>query len=497
MHKGRRPARIHAGFAAEMSFDAPIRGSMDSPLGSLLRRSPVSCLPQEPIRSVLETMHKLAIGSMIVTAEDNTPLGIFTLRDVPDRVALAGQSLDAPVSAVMSTDLTILAPEAAAHDAALAMVRDGIRHVVVVKGGKLVGVVSEQDLFRLQRLSLSDISTAVRGAHDLDSVRQLSRDIAQLAHSMLVQGIAAENLMRIISSLNDILTQRVIALQFADIETDEIPFCWLIMGSGGRFEQTFSTDQDNGIIFATPASMSRDEVRRRFLPAAQRINETLDQCGFPLCKGGIMASNPDWCLSLEEWQGKFARWIDRGDPESLLHGSIFFDFRPLYGDLGLGETLRHWLVQHSSANPRFLHQMAANAVRNRPPLGLVRDFVLARDGAYRHTLDLKLNGSTPFVDAARIYSLACGVAPTSTSERLRLVAPKLNIPMPEVEAWLQAFFFIQLLRLRSQHAEYGADLEMNNRLDPDQLNELDRRILKEALRQARKLQRRLAMDYRV
>jgi CBS domain-containing protein len=52
-------------------------------------------------------------------------------------------------------------------------------------------------------------------------------------------------------------------------------------------------------------------------------------CGVPLCKGEIMASNPMWCLSLEEWKRAFSSWISNGTPESLLHASIFFDFRSL------------------------------------------------------------------------------------------------------------------------------------------------------------------------
>ncbi|MDH4285129.1 MAG: prohead protease, partial [Gallionellaceae bacterium] len=146
--------------------------------------------------------------------------------------------------------------------------------------------------------------------------------------------------------------------------------------------------------------------------------------------------------------------------------------------------------------PRFLHQMAENALHNRPPLGVVRDFVVGKE----NTLDLKLNGITPFVDAARIFSLAAGVAHTNTIQRLRLSAPKLNIQAAEVDAWIDALLFIQVLRLR-HHCEEGeyescADM-LDNFIDPKQLSELDRRILKEAFRQARKLQARLAMEYRL
>jgi CBS domain-containing protein len=132
--------------------------------------------------------------------------------------------------------------------------------------------------------------------------------------------------------------------------------------------------------------------------------------------------------------------------------------------------------------------MAENALANRPPLGLVRDFVVAAGGEQAHTLDLKLNGITPFVDAARIFALYAGASESGTIARLRAAARAWDIPAPEVEAWVAAFHFIQLLRLRGQHQAQTRGEPPGNRIDPEQLNELDRRILKEAFRQARKLQ---------
>ena len=182
----------------------------------------------------------------------------------------------------------------------------------------------------------------------------------------------------------------------------EMGVCWLALGSEGRFEQTLNTDQDNGIIFSPPDGTSADEVRQTLLPLAQRINDALDACGFPLCKGNIMASNPKWCLSLDEWKDTFADWIHRGDAPVLLNATIFFDFRPLFGKQELAHELRAWLNAKIKDNRLFLKHMVQNALGNRPPLGLVRDFVV--DGG---TLDLKLNGIAPFVDAARIFG-ACG-----------------------------------------------------------------------------------------
>ncbi len=464
------------------------------PLASLIRRAPLCVRPDTPLADALAAMDAARVGSVVVTDAAGAPAGILTLKDVLARVTLAGVPLDMPIEAVMTPHPATLSADLPVADALVLMARQGIHHLPLVSGGKLVGVISEKDIFALRRLSVEGITSALGRTDDPARLPSLTRDIGDLAHSLLAQGMDAENLTAIISSLNDRVTERIIALES---ETDPalagLRWCWLALGSEGRMEQTLATDQDNALIFhAADASQ-----HAALLAFAQRVNARLDACGFPLCRGGIMAGNPQWCLSAADWQRQFSEWIDHGSPESLLHASIFFDFRPLTGDAALALDLRAWLNRATQKNPRFLHQMAGNALRNRPPLGVVRDFVLSEDAAHPHTLDLKLNGTTPFVDAARIFALAAGSPQTSTAKRLREAAHTLHIPDAELADWNRAFHFLQLLRLRHQHAQQRTGQTPDNHLDPDTLNPLDRRILKEALRQARKVQARLAMDYKL
>jgi len=470
--------------------------SLTSPLSAIIRRAPVTCPPDTSVRRALELMHETKVGSMVAVDGQMRPLGILTLPDVLERIVLPQIALDQPVITVMTRKLTTLPPQALAHEAALVMAKHGFRHVLVVENEQLVGLVSEKDLFALQRVGLRQIGSAIRHAQTVEELRQSAADIRSMAHNMMAQGVAAEQLTQFISAFNDLLTVRIIELEFTanNLGKTGDGLCWLALGSEGRFEQTLSTDQDNALIFTVPEGMTADRMREQLLPAARRINDTLALCGFPLCRGNVMASNPQWCLSLEEWKHRFLDWIINSAPEALLHAAIFFDFRSLYGAHALAEELRLWLSRIANGNSLFLRQMAENALRNRPPLGVMRDFVLGKE----NMLDLKLNGITPFVDAARIFSLATGVTHTSTIQRLRQSAVALHIPETEVDGWIDAFLFIQMLRLRHHYeTSVQARQPLNNLIDPAMLNELDRRILKEAFRQARKVQTRLALNYQL
>jgi CBS domain-containing protein len=201
----------------------------------------------------------------------------------------------------------------------------------------------------------------------------------------------------------------------------DIDWAWLAFGSEGREEQTLSTDQDNGIVFLASAEQ-RDALRARLLSFAQDVNADLDRCGFPLCKGNIMAGNPEWCLTLNEWQEKFSRWVQSPQPQALLNATIFFDIRALWGRTDLADKMYAHLFSQARENGIFQRMLAGNALSVAPPLGMIRDFVTESDESGKAFIDLKKSGARLFVDAARVMALAHGVATASTTERLRRTA---------------------------------------------------------------------------
>lgn len=470
--------------------------SMSSPLSAIISKAPVCVAPETPIREVVETMVAGHIGSMVIVDEEQQPVGIFTQSDALKRILLPGLSLDRPISEVMSVRPHALSEHAHVYDAALAMAMHSVRHVLAVDGeGRLKGVVSERDLFTLQRVGLRQIRQSIEGAQDIDVLRQAGADVRQLALNMLAQGVGAEQLTQFISALNDTVTRRVIQLNLATHDLFGIEWAWLSFGSEGRDEQTFSTDQDNGIIYICPDIMNREELELRLLAFAQDVNRDLDAVGFPFCKGNIMACNPELCLTLESWEERFSRWIRVPEPKALLNATIFFDFRALYGATHLADRLRVSLLRMVKAQPVFLRMMAANALQIQPPLGKIRDFRTDLDPAHPGCIDLKTYGARIFIDAARIFALARGLHNTNTVQRIRLSSQRMGVAAEEAAAIVEGFNFIQSLRLRHQHFENEHGRPGDNFINPDQLNELDRRILKEAFRQVRKLQQRLKLDY--
>ncbi|WP_192982695.1 putative nucleotidyltransferase substrate binding domain-containing protein [Pseudomonas sp. EggHat1] len=470
--------------------------SLDTRLGELAMRQPIGCAPDTPLRDAVRMMHEQHVGSIVVLDPADKPLGIFTLRDLR-RVVADGVDLAQPIDNLMTPNPFHLAPDASAFDAAIAMTERHIAHVCLVEHEKLCGVISERDLFSLQRVDLVHLARTIRHAGKVETLAGLRSDIRLLVDRMLAHGASSTQITHIVTLLNDHTVCRVIELTLEDMGDPGIPFTWLCFGSEGRREQTLHTDQDNGILFEAENASEAAATRERLLPIAREINQRLAQCGFTLCKGNIMAGNPELCLSREEWSRRFAGFVLEATPENLLGSTIYFDLRAIWGPDEGCEQLREELLGRIANNSLFQRMMAENALRHRPPVGRFRDFVVARSGADKDTLDLKVQGLTPFVDGARLLALANGISAVGTLERLRALITKGVIEALDGAAYEEAYHFIQQTRMQQHQLQARDELPYSNRVDPDHLNHLDRRILRESFRQAQRLQSSLAMRYQL
>jgi CBS domain-containing protein len=489
LQESRRLIKMHSASSASE------QQAMSRTLRDLVQRAPVTCQANASLETSLRLIQQARVGSIVITNDAMQPIGIFSRSDVLDRVTLAGRALSEPMSAVMTPNPITLPADATAYDAALVIATRGIRHVPVTDNGTLIGVVTERDLFAMQRVSVRGINRTIEQARDAGALEQAGREIQALARALLAQGVAAEQLTQLITALNDALSRRAIAVIAEQHDLRDIQWCWLAFGSEGRLEQTISTDQDNGLIFAAENEAQASGARARLLPFAAAVNQLLDRCGFPLCMGQIMAGNPRWCMSEDGWRKQFQDWVRNTDPDALLNSMIFFDFRALAGNEHLAARFREFLHDLTRENARFLRQLAQSALETKPPLGLISDFVTEQSAEGENFIDLKKSGARLFVDAARVFALLCGVPHTNTAQRLRQAGNALKMPDDEIAAITDGFLFIQQLRLRTQLAADAR--EHANRIYPANLHEIDRRILKESLRQARKLQSRLSLDFQL
>ena len=263
-------------------------------------------------------MREQGVGSVVVVDARSRPVGIFTEHDLvagaaerPARTPVVGRDDPRPVRASRPR----------------ARLRGGAgddRHAHPARAGdeddeRSIGVVSERDLFSLQRLGpRRDHHGNPPCARTSSCSCDLAAEIRKLAALLVEQGVAAEQLTLFVSVLNDRLCQRIIEIVRKRHQWERISWCWLAFGSEGpvRADVQHRPGQRHAVRVATTAARRRGA--RAPAAFAREVNEALDACGFPLCKGNVMASNPELCLSLDEWQAKMGGWLGNSDPKALL-----------------------------------------------------------------------------------------------------------------------------------------------------------------------------------
>jgi CBS domain-containing protein len=470
----------------EMHSKSLFYGSSDhllftTPVGDIATTGVITVEADTTIRSAAQEMSKNRISCLIVTDRNGLPAGIITDRDLREKVVARGRSVNDPVKDIMTLPLIRVDVKDYCFEAVLKMIKHNIHHILVIKEGRLKGVLSNHDLMLLQGSSPLSFAKDLESQESIDGLVPVSLKINRVVGLLLKEGARASNITKIIAELNDRLVRKVLEFAERKFGKPPVPYCWLSFGSEGRKEQTFKTDQDNAIVYADPAGAAQEEsVQKYFSAFALYVRDGLVKCGFPLCPADFMASNPKWCQPLSVWKKHFAGWISHPTPEAILRSLIFFDFRPLYGDESLGVELREYLTKHLKGQNVFLAQMASATTKNRPPLGFFRTFIVEKGGEHKDELNLKFRGIGPLVDVVRLLALETGIAETSTLERIEAMKGKHPTIDTMGSELAQAFEFITLLRIHHQVEQIERGEAPDNFINPRNLSNLEKRILKES-----------------
>ena len=463
-------------------------------LGDLATRDVITASEDISIREAAKLMADNCISSLVIVDDCGMPAGMVTDKDLRSKVVSQGRDIEDRVGDIMS--VTLIKSEAGdrCFEALVKMMRYNIHHLLVVGKGELKGILTSHDLMMLQGTSPLSIAREIEGHNTIDGLAPVAAKINRIITILIREGAKASTVTRIITEINDRLLRKVIEITEERMGIQPVPYCWVVFGSEGRKEQTFRTDQDNAIIYEDQPGSER-AIEAYFSEFGERMRDALARCGIPPCSADFMACNPKWRQPLAAWKRYFAEWIRTPTPESVLRSLIFFDFRPIHGDLLLAERLRAFLGQEIRDRQLFFGNMAGVILRNRPPLRLFGAISCARSGAHKGTLDIKVNALGPIIDIARLFALERQVYHTSTVERLAEVKGRSAAAETVFDDLEQAFEFLMSLRLRHQYRLVEQGREPNNRIDPRVLGAMDRTMLKESFRLILTTQRSVMRRY--
>jgi CBS domain-containing protein len=437
----------------------------------LIARALVTCEPDETVRAVAGRMRAEQVSSVVVTGE---PLGFLTDRDLRDRVVAPGIDLDTRVGAVMSTPLITAQADSTVAELLLMMVDRGIHHLPVTEAGRLVGIVTDTDLLRHESSHPLFLRRRLQRAGGHEDLAAYAAEVRASLGRLVDAETPVDDIGRLVGSAHDALVARILRDAESRLGPPPAPYAFLVLGSHARLEATLHTDQDHALALADDAGPDTEAWAAAL---ADEVVAALERCGFPRCPGGIMASNPRWRVPVATWTGYFRGWMDDPDEEGLADTTIFYDFRQLGGSLDAEAALRP-VVRDAAGHPAFLARLAFMALRRESPLDMFGHLRGLRQDR-RRVLDLKLRGIAGIVDMARVFALEQGDPETNTLVRLRLAADR---GVPVAHDLIEAFEYLQQVRLRHQVRQFRAGDEPDNLVPLSDLTQLERRWLRDLFR---------------
>lgn len=449
----------------------------------LVSREPVRTTADATVAEAAATMSRAGVSSVLVTERQGV-LGIVTDRDLRNRVLAAGLDPARPVRDIMTSPAVTLRADAPAFEAMLEMVSRGIHHLPLVDDrGSAVGVVTTTDLVRLESSNPVYLAADVGRQTDLDPVVELARRIPSVLAELVDSDVSAADITRVVTALGDAVRRRVVSLVEAELGPAPVPYSWVVLGSVAREEEALSADQDHALVIAEPG---HDEW---FARLAGRVADVLEEGGWPRCPGDVMATNPRWRVTVEQWGQQLAAWSREPEPQAVLDVAISYDMRHLTGDAELTEAVRRASV--TSVSERLLGHLSGQALRMRPPLGFFRGFALDHEGEHRRTFDIK-RGIGAVVQLARVYALRTGSTALTTRDRIA-AAQTGGILGPETAAdLLDALELMSYWRLRHQVGQWRAGATPDNHIAPGDLTGHQQRHLKDAFAIVRSVQQQMA-----
>jgi CBS domain-containing protein len=371
------------------------------------------------------------------------------------------------------------------QDAQLKMMAEGIRHLPVMDDSGLVGMISQSDILRANNIEPVSLNHAISRAKSVDDLCKVADEIPALIVKLVARDTRAVEVGKILTTLSDGVTRRLIKLSEAQYGSPPCEYAWLAFGSQARQELALGSDQDNALLFSNAAS---EDDMAYFQEFSGFVNEGLDRCGMPYCRGGIMAQNRRWRMPLKGWIKTFSGWIEEPLPKAVMHSSIFFDMRRIHGSTELVAELQRDVLRRAKNNTIFLAMMCDNALLHSPPLGFFKTFVLETDGDHNKILDLKIRGTIPIVDIARNYALSTGIGSLNTIDRLQAINQAGAMSREMSYSLIDAHEFIAGIRLDAQGKQFTTGAKVDNYLDPTELSPLVRHQLKDAFNVVRDAQ---------
>jgi len=342
-----------------------------------------------------EAMEASGMNALVVLCPEGRPCGVVTDKDF--RTKAVGLSPATPVKAIMNAPVLSVDASASCFDALLAMTRHSLRHVVVLRERRAVGLISAQELLHLRMGSPPALAAAAAKAPGVDELAGVAATLSGLALGLLREGARADSLGRIAGGLRERCVARLAELGEQRLGPPPVGYCLMLLGPAARRDGPALYPVWTAIIHEDAPSLRRSsEAPGLSRPLAARgdllsglaaapgspglfgsamspaeyfhelgrfVSQGLEALGLSVPGGADRAGAPSvgespWRGGLEHWKERYRQWTGGNAP---LPDPALLDFRPVHGQFWLAEALRAEVGQLAACGREFLTGLAGLA----------------------------------------------------------------------------------------------------------------------------------------
>ncbi|MFH2143526.1 MAG: DUF294 nucleotidyltransferase-like domain-containing protein [Bacteroidota bacterium] len=454
------------------------------------------CNMNTKIGETAKLMTKKDTNAILITDDSDNQLGIVTDHDMRERVLSRNLSYDEPIFKIMSSPVLYISDRSLLFEALTEMNEKQISNLAIKNTeGKIISIINYNELSNVQQYSPAFHIKLLKNCEDIEEIKKLQLRVPQMIKSIIETGGDSSNITRLLTTISDIITEKLLDIGIEKIGKPPIAFAFVVMGSEGRNELTLATDQDNAIIFEDINSDQDIEmIKNYFLKLGEFVCDSLNEVGYHHCKGNMMAKNPKWNQSVSTWKKYFSSWMVHFEPNDILTINTFYDLKFLYGEENLVTDLKDYINNKIMKKDTFFFNLASYALKFKPPLNIFGSIVTSGKGE-NDFFNIK-ESIIPLTIFARYKALKNNINETSTYYRFKSLSDKNIITASEFNKAVQAYDYLMLMRLKNQTAQIADNKEPNNLINPKKLNDLEIGMLKKIFSEINSFQNKMNQEFR-
>ncbi|MGD6991146.1 DUF294 nucleotidyltransferase-like domain-containing protein [Sutcliffiella horikoshii] len=383
----------------------------------------IQAKPTDTIQSVAENLSQHTKKTAAVILNNNKIQGIVTMHDFVNRVITRGINTQNQVQTIM-TEKPITVPRTAYYYEALTtMLLNGIKHLpITTENNQLAGLITMTDLLQAKQPTGILQNTEKLKNITKEDLAQVKKELYATLNTMLQQQVPILHTLEVMNTLYDQLIHRCIELSIREMPTDPpTKFCFYLMGSGARKEQFLLTDQDHFLIYEGDTQENSNNhidhiATRYFADLAEKIVANLELAGYKRCNGDMMASNPIWRGTLQQWESRIHEWTLKATNDRLLLAQNFFSYRHIFGDENLHQQFQQTITNSLDRAKIFLYRLSQLEREN--PIPTLEQPLRSIFRRNKKQLNLKKEVLFPYHHSLQILALMHGITYGTPIEKL-------------------------------------------------------------------------------